>query len=164
VKKIIVCARQRPLAGSDDERLLARLKMGDAMPLRRWRGFRPHYEGQFFVTPLRPSASSRLLLQNLKKKKKRRQYECKHDHMIYSKFFGATFNFKLVFPLSRESHRRAGVELQASSLDRQLTTVLLDRCFTLCLCVVRLSGLRRGSCVIVRYESLTILLKGSAIH
>jgi len=54
---IILCVRLLLLARSDDERLLARLKMSDATPVGRWRGFRLHYEGRFFVTPLRPSSN-----------------------------------------------------------------------------------------------------------
>jgi len=51
---IVVCARLLLLAGSDNRRLLARLKMSDARPLGRWSGFRLPSEGHFFVTPLRP--------------------------------------------------------------------------------------------------------------
>jgi len=36
------------LPESDDERLLARLKMSDVTPLGRWRGFRLHYEWLYF--------------------------------------------------------------------------------------------------------------------
>jgi len=54
--RIVVCARLLLLARSDDERLLARLKMRGATPLGRWRGFRLHYDGRFSVmTPLRRS-------------------------------------------------------------------------------------------------------------
>ena len=49
---VVVCARLLPLAGSDDGRLLARLKMSDAMPLRGWSGFKPPH-----VTSPRPSGN-----------------------------------------------------------------------------------------------------------
>ena len=59
---IVARARLLLLAGSDDGRLLARLKMSDATSLGRWRGFKLDYEagssgGFFFVKPLRPSTN-----------------------------------------------------------------------------------------------------------
>jgi len=56
---VVVCARLLLLAGFDDERLMTRLKMGDATPLGRWRGFKLLYGGGrfFFVTPHRRSAN-----------------------------------------------------------------------------------------------------------
>jgi hypothetical protein len=55
---IVVCARLLLFAGSNDERLLARLKMSDAMSLGRWRGFKLH-EGRkrFLVMLPRPSCN-----------------------------------------------------------------------------------------------------------
>ena len=60
---IVAFARLLPLAGPDDEKLLAHLKMSDATPLGRWRGFKLHNEwGRkdcFFemVTPFCPSTN-----------------------------------------------------------------------------------------------------------
>ena len=60
---IVAFARLLPLAGFDDERLLARLRMGDATPLGRWREFKLHNEGGrnglFFETvpPICPSGN-----------------------------------------------------------------------------------------------------------
>jgi hypothetical protein len=51
---IIVCGRRLLLAGSDDERLLACLRISDVMPLGRWRGFRLHSERLFLVTQPHP--------------------------------------------------------------------------------------------------------------
>jgi hypothetical protein len=55
----IVCTRLLLLVECDDERLLARLKMGNATPLGSGRGFRLHGNGKrgFLVTPLRPSGN-----------------------------------------------------------------------------------------------------------
>ena len=55
---IVVCARLLLLARSSNERLLGRLKVSDATPLGRWRGFKLRYgvgRRAFFVKPLRPS-------------------------------------------------------------------------------------------------------------
>jgi len=57
---IVVCAKLLLLAGSGNERLLGRLKVSDATPLGRWRGFELGYRvGRrvFFVKPLRPSGN-----------------------------------------------------------------------------------------------------------
>ena len=57
---VAVYVRLLLLVGSDDGRLLTHLKMGDATPLGRWRGFKLHDGGRrifFFVTPLRQSAN-----------------------------------------------------------------------------------------------------------
>jgi hypothetical protein len=56
---VVVRARLLLLAGSDDEGLLTRLKIGGATPLARWRGFKLHHGGRklFFVTPLRRPAN-----------------------------------------------------------------------------------------------------------
>jgi hypothetical protein len=55
----VVCARLLLLVGCSDEILLARLKVSDATPLGRGRGFRLHDERKWgsSVTPARPSGN-----------------------------------------------------------------------------------------------------------